>query len=297
MPVAYKEFIVMSLFLTLAFLFFFGSVLGWVIELFFRRISEGKWINPGFLRGPYLPIYGFGLLLMYLMCRIDLSAIPWLWAEIVLRILLIGLCMTLIEYIAGIIFIKWMKVKLWDYSQEKFNIQGIICLRFSLIWTAIGAVYYLLLDNLFCLMVSWLIDHITLCFFLGIFYGILIVDLVYSTQLISRIRAFAEKYDIIVRYENLKDRDSLKEMKVKPRFFDSFKTPAPLESFLRKFSQREREEAARQSRSDRRKKENATETGIAAEHTDLLPPPSSATDNASPDRQASEESSSAHDEN
>lgn len=57
----------MNLFLTLAYLFFIGSVLGWVLELFYRRFISGanperKWINPGFCVGPYVPLYGFGLL-------------------------------------------------------------------------------------------------------------------------------------------------------------------------------------------------------------------------------------------
>lgn len=51
----------MSLFLKYLFLFFIGSTLGWIVELFFRRIAHKKWVNPGFLIGPYLPIYGFGL--------------------------------------------------------------------------------------------------------------------------------------------------------------------------------------------------------------------------------------------
>ena len=52
--------------LIFAFLFFIGSCLGWCMEVFFRRFfsranPERKWINPGFLAGPYLPLYGFGL--------------------------------------------------------------------------------------------------------------------------------------------------------------------------------------------------------------------------------------------
>ena len=51
----------MEFFLTLTFLFAVGALCGWVIELFFRRLNSKKWINPGFLHGPYLPLYGFGL--------------------------------------------------------------------------------------------------------------------------------------------------------------------------------------------------------------------------------------------
>ena len=42
--------------LVMAFLFFVGSVLGWCTEVLFRRVfTAKKWINPGFLTGPYLP--------------------------------------------------------------------------------------------------------------------------------------------------------------------------------------------------------------------------------------------------
>lgn len=60
----------MNLFLTIAFLFFIGSMAGWVIEVVFRRFfssanPERKWINPGFLSGPYLPLYGFSLCVLF----------------------------------------------------------------------------------------------------------------------------------------------------------------------------------------------------------------------------------------
>ena len=60
----------MSTLLTLSFLFFMGSVAGWVLELFFRRFfssanPERKWINPGFCTGPYVPLYGLGLCALY----------------------------------------------------------------------------------------------------------------------------------------------------------------------------------------------------------------------------------------
>lgn len=66
----------MNFFLTLAFLFFIGSTIGWGIEVIFRRFfssanPERKWINPGFLNGPYLPLYGFGLCFLYLLASLE----------------------------------------------------------------------------------------------------------------------------------------------------------------------------------------------------------------------------------
>ena len=61
-----------QIFIRMAFLFFFGAVLGWVLELVFRRFSKkenpaGRWLNPGFLTGPCLPIYGLGSIALYIL--------------------------------------------------------------------------------------------------------------------------------------------------------------------------------------------------------------------------------------
>ena len=93
----------MNTFLVLAFLFFIGSVAGWVMELFFRRFisdanPERKWINPGFCTGPYLPLYGSGLCLLYLIASLERCS--WIesvfWNRVIL-FLIMALSMTLIE--------------------------------------------------------------------------------------------------------------------------------------------------------------------------------------------------------
>ena len=65
----------MNEFLKLAFLFFMGCLLGWCLEVLYRRFTpankERRWINPGFLVGPYLPLYGFGLCTLYLLANIE----------------------------------------------------------------------------------------------------------------------------------------------------------------------------------------------------------------------------------
>ena len=125
-------------------LFVIGSLLGWVIELFFRRfVSQKKWMNPGFLTGPYLPIYGFGVIVLYGVSNIPLGINTQVW-DIVARVATIGVGMTLIEFVAGLIFIKGLKIKLWDYSNRKGNIMGIICPSFSLIWLVVVSLYYFL---------------------------------------------------------------------------------------------------------------------------------------------------------
>ena len=109
--------------LILAFIFFIGSLAGWLLELIFRRFfskanPSRKWINPGFLVGPYLPLYGFSLCVVYLLAHINVSFIHGVYLRKTVLFLLMALSVTLIEYFAGLIFIKGMHVKLWDYCDE-----------------------------------------------------------------------------------------------------------------------------------------------------------------------------------
>ena len=134
----------MNFFLKLAFLFCIGSLLGWCIEVLFRRFfSAKKWINPGFLVGPYLPLYGFSLCTLYLLAMLE-EFIPISFP--VLRKLVLfavmALCVTAIEYVTGLIFIKRLKIKLWDYSDCWGNVDGVICPLFTFFWALLSAAYY-----------------------------------------------------------------------------------------------------------------------------------------------------------
>ena len=107
----------MEIFIVYSSLFYLGALGGWIIELFFRRyVSQKRWVNPGFLVGPIVPLYGFGLVSFYFFANVipwqNISSISWL--NTLIEVFAAGLFMTVIEYIAGIIFIKGMHIKLWD---------------------------------------------------------------------------------------------------------------------------------------------------------------------------------------
>lgn len=195
--------------LVLCFLFFVGSCIGWCIEVLFRRIfTAKKWINPGFLTGPYLPLYGFGLAGLFLICLIPIKT-GYEWLDAVLIIFIMGVAMTLIEYIAGLIFIKGMKIKLWDYSNRRGNIQGIICPLFSLFWTLVGALFYFVIDPFVIEWVKWFVNHLAFAFVVGFFFGVITLDFAHSVNLSVRIRRFASEHGIVVGFEKLKE--SIKE--------------------------------------------------------------------------------------
>ena len=233
--------------LVIFFLFFVGSVLGWCIEVVFRRLfTAKKWINPGFLTGPYLPLYGFGVVGLFGISRIPLNT-GMVWLDALLIILIMGVTMTLIEYIAGLIFIKGMKIKLWDYSNRWGNIQGIICPLFSLFWLIAGAAFYFLVDEPVIEAVRWFVSNIEFSFVVGTIFGIFLVDLAHSLHLSVRIRKFAEEHGVVVHYEKLKEeiKTRKQEIKEKASFLFPFKSLTELKEDLtgriEKFSARRKE--------------------------------------------------------
>ena len=216
--------------LILAFIFFIGSLAGWVLELIFRRFFSKanptrKWINPGFLVGPYLPLYGFSLCAVYLLAHINVSFIHEVYLRKTVLFLLMALSVTLIEYFAGLIFIKGMHVKLWDYSDEKWNIQGIICPKFTFFWYLLSAIYYFLIHPNIIHSIEWLAGNLWLSFFVGLFYGVFLIDVCYSLNILNNIQKFAKENDIIVQYEAFRKHigELRNDFKEKERFIFSMK--------------------------------------------------------------------------
>ena len=125
----------MNLFLTLAFLFCIGSVLGWGLEVIFRRFfSAHHWVNPGFLVGPYLPLYGSSLCVLYLLAMLEpLMPGDSPWLKKILLFVVMALAITALEYVAGMIFIHGMRSScgIIPTAGEMSRALFVRCLRFS----------------------------------------------------------------------------------------------------------------------------------------------------------------------
>ena len=195
--------------LALAFLFFAGALLGYVIEFLFRNLishsgPRGKYfINPGFCKGPYLPIYGVGLMVMFVITYV--VNIEFDSPSPVIVIIFITIAMTLIEFIGGVFLLKVMNLRLWDYRDRVGNVMGVICPLFSFFWGVIGAIYYLFIHPLAIDGIIWLSNNLAFSFFVGFFYGIFIIDDVISTKDAIDIKHFGDENGIVVKYEELKD--------------------------------------------------------------------------------------------
>lgn len=225
----------MTVFLQIVFIFYLGSTFGWTIELFFRRIVHKKWVNPGFLIGPYLPIYGFGLVFLTIIYFIFQSQS----INPIIIILLMGFVMTLIELIGGLISLK-NKIRLWDYRDRWLNYKGIICPLFSVIWTIVGALYYYIIAENIINALDWFSENIAFSYILGIFTGLIIIDAFYSCKLYSKIKKYAKENNIIIKYEQLKVdiKEFQKSAREKYSFLNSFNQTKPLKNYLNLYKEK-----------------------------------------------------------
>lgn len=108
-------------------LFFTYCFLGWIWECCYVSIQKRKWVNRGFLRGPALPIYGFGAIIILVLTYPFEDNIP--------LIFIIGLIgASTLEYVTGAAMEKLFHMRYWDYSNHRFNINGHISLFVSIGW-------------------------------------------------------------------------------------------------------------------------------------------------------------------
>lgn len=118
-------------------LFFTASFLGWCMEVACKLVQFGRFINRGFLIGPWCPIYGFGtVLITLLLSRFTDDPL----AVFGLAILLCGT----LEYLTSYVMEKAFHARWWDYSAKKFNLNGRVCadtlIPFGLL--GLGMIYF-----------------------------------------------------------------------------------------------------------------------------------------------------------
>ncbi|MGN1145241.1 MAG: hypothetical protein ACI4R5_02240 [Acetatifactor sp.] len=112
------------------FFFYFYCFFGWCFESAYVSLKCRKPVNRGFMRGPFLPLYGSGAIMMLVV------SMPF---QDNLVLVYIAGCIgaTALEYVTGVVMEALFKVRYWDYSKNSFNYKGYICLWSSLAWGAL----------------------------------------------------------------------------------------------------------------------------------------------------------------
>lgn len=156
-----------------------GSIGGYFLELFYRRIMLGKWIKPGVFYGIYLPLYGIGLCICYFAYNLNIY--------LIFKIVLVGILLTLIELLCGAIFIKCFKLKLWNYEKNRFNYKGLICLKFSVCWSILGFICV----KYICPYINFYEFNVKLLvLFMYVFYVVFVSDVLYKLFYLFYIKYF-----------------------------------------------------------------------------------------------------------
>ncbi len=207
------------------FLFFFAyCVIGYIAEVIFVYIGEKKWVNRGFLIGPYLPIYGFGALFITFLLT------GYYNDPFVVFIFSFIIC-SIIEYLTSVILEKIFKRRWWDYSWRKYHINGRVCL-FNGIFFAIGGlvIIYLLNPLIYSFLDS--IPENKKCIASIILAIVLSLDIIISNIDAYRVSNIANNLEKILN-EYTKNKN-IKLNKIKTRLFDAFPYIAKSERLVKR---------------------------------------------------------------
>ena len=171
--------------------FFLYCVLGWCFESMVVSVKQRHFVNRGFLRGPMLPIYGFGaVLLLHVSLPLYDRPAALFFASMAAA--------TVFEYIVGVVMEKLFKVKYWDYSEHRFQFRGYICLQSSLCWGFLG----LILARFIHRPVEWVIAALP-------FRALLAVDVFWSAaflaDVIVSIRAALDLARVLEELDRLRE--------------------------------------------------------------------------------------------
>lgn len=172
------------------FFFFFYCIVGWIWECTYCSCKERHLTNRGFMRGPVIPIYGCGA------CTMIVASIPFK-GNYVLTFLSGMILASLLEFVTGALMEALFKVRYWDYSPNKFNFKGYICLGASLGW----GVATLVITDIIHIPVERLANMLSgnvLYFIVRIFAAIFIVDFTLSFKAALDIR------DILMKMDSMK---------------------------------------------------------------------------------------------
>lgn len=132
--------------------FFIYGFIGWIIENVFCYYIHGHFQKDGFLNGPFKPMYAIAITWIIQLYK----SVP----NIIYLAIISLIIPTSVEYITGFLMKKYFNKEYWDYSKEKCNYKGIICLRFSIIWLFLSVIDIKVIHPYFIYKIYNLINEI-----------------------------------------------------------------------------------------------------------------------------------------
>ena len=143
------------------FYFLLYSIIGWILETVCCSLYYRKPINRGFMKGPFVPIYGAGTFVFSFFLTPFFNKFGYTWYIIILVIILGIIIADVLEYATSYVMEKVFHARWWDYSNEKFNLHGRICLKHSLYWaTGAGSFIYIIQPIVLKYKELWVTDKL-----------------------------------------------------------------------------------------------------------------------------------------
>lgn len=189
------------------------SVIGWILELIYRSLVTKRIVNPGFMTGCVVPLYGFGAVMLNLICNLFLPIESDY--KVILIFVLSVILLTTLEYITGLLLLKLFNLKLWDYSKRKCNYKGFICIEFSFVWGFLSLLFYIFI---FPWLNDFAINFVKSyfgIFILGVFIGVFLIDLCVSINLLNKLSKYANEIKQTINIEKIKLEARLENRKKK----------------------------------------------------------------------------------
>lgn len=156
------------------------AVIGWIIEMVVTSSKMKKLANRGFLIGPYCPIYGFGALIMlYVFSKYSYNPV-----ELYIMFVVYA---SILEYFSSYLMEKTFNARWWDYSQNKFNINGRISLNTSLLFGVAGLIFGYLINPLIVKVLN-VIPHNVLYFITIPIFILFLIDVIVTFKIVTKIR-------------------------------------------------------------------------------------------------------------
>lgn len=127
-----------NIFQNLIIYYFVCSIIGWILEMVYGYMVFGHFVDRGFLYGPMCPIYGCGAVTMVLIAEFMKNK---KYENIAVKFIIITVLFTVLEYLTSLILEAIFGLRWWDYTNELLNLNGRVCLVFSLMFGIMGIAF------------------------------------------------------------------------------------------------------------------------------------------------------------
>lgn len=175
----------------LLFFFFVYCFFGWIIESTWVSLHQKKFVNRGFMHGPFIPIYGFGAMALLI---VGTLLVKWPVAVFFGGML----AASVLEYITGVVMEAVFKVRYWDYSNKKFNINGHVCLFNSLCWGLLSCLLVYFIHKPVAALSEWLT-------YKSLNLLVMVISVYFVSDLTLSFKAAFDMRDLIIKMDKARE--------------------------------------------------------------------------------------------